>query len=159
MSSLNTNNLHICMEKWNERNWSPCLPLAVSIWLQVFPRNKAVEFRCYLPWSFYLFEFPYSFISDWESLFKYCNTKFFEAKGFSLIDLGFDYKVYGSSQWFANLSRGGSGFYVTNLVYSLLNIFMHSMEKWENIPLLMTGVDEMIPTCMVCKVIWDMQIH
>lgn len=30
---------------------------------------------------------------------------------------------------------------------------MCSMEKWENMPLLMTGVDEVVPTCMVCKAI------
>lgn len=52
-----------------------------------------------------------------------------------------------------NLSRGDSSFYVTNLVYSLLNIFICSMNKWGNTPLLMSGVDEVIPTWMVCKAI------
>lgn len=103
--------------------------------------------------------FPHSFIWDCQSLFKYCNIKFFQGKGFTVLGLGFDYEVCGSSQWFENLSRGSSGFYVTNLVFSLLNIFMRSMEKWENMPLLTTGVDKAIPTSMVCKTIWDMQVH
>lgn len=38
------------------------------------------------------------YISDWESLFKYLNIKFFQTEGFRLIGLGFGYKVHGSSQ-------------------------------------------------------------
>lgn len=45
-----------------------------------------------------LFESPYAFVSDWEPLFKNLNTKFFQTKGFCLVDLAFGYKAHGSSQ-------------------------------------------------------------
>lgn len=117
--------------------------------------NSSVIFTAH----FASLNFPPSFISDRQCLFKYCITKFFWAKGFSLVDLGFDYKVYGSSWRSEKFLKGRLGLLWTNLVYSLLNIFMRSIEKWGNTPLLMPGVDEVIPTCMVCKAISDMQVH
>lgn len=124
-----------------------------------FPEIRQFNSGVIFSTHFAFLSFPPSFISDWQCLFKYCITKFFWAKGFSLIDLGFDYKVYGSSQLSEKSLKGRLGLLWTNLVYSLLNIFMCSIEKWENMPLLMPGVDEVIPTCMVCKAISDMQVH